>query len=676
MTISRRTFLRLSAISAIGGLAAACSKRAPASGLAPEVIMTAPAPVTLAGEPPLLRDRVSAGALPPVQERLPANPLLLEPHDTPGVYGGVLRRGFVTETGNIYQDMRHGQPGQYTAPFFVQGLTAYTPGLSLRPNVCEAWEVSDDARICTYHLRKGLRWSDGHPVTSVDAGFYHEQIVHPRLGSVLGGATRDVPGISTPDDFTVEFHFGQPNPFHPHEMTSDLPLQPAHYLSHWHGDHADPAALSQAAQAQGLRSWEGLFLIKSHWAGNPELPVLHTWVLAGDPRGTEIVLERNPFFFQIDTQGQQLPYLDQVILARYDTQSALLQDLQEGALDLHTETLTPADTGYLESTCGEVGHALIPLPSSWHLVLEPNVAYQDEPLRAFLSDRQVREALALAVDREAINTFCYDGRCRPRQYSPVRASPQYDQALANSHVAYDPIAAATLLDEAGYAERDAEGWRTAAGGQELSLRIATTSSEGAPAEQAAQLAAGFLQDVGLDCRVERLNHLDYIRRSLANRIQIALTERDHMLLPIVAEHKRLLAVGDMRDAWAGAYLHHRLYGTDHPDYTAIEPPEGHWIRAYWALWDEIGITVDEEERDALYAEVLALWRTEIPVIGLLGEAPQPLVVSANLRNVRTDLPYDLQTGGLALLAPQQLYWEPREYRAVPTPTGGSLSRKE
>ncbi len=179
--------------------------------------------------------------------------------------------------------------------------------------------------------------------------------------------------------------------------------------------------------------------------------------------------------------------------------------------------------------------------------------------------------------------------------------------------------------------------------------------------------AGFLKDVGCGLHCRTTAFLDFVRRALANRVHVGLNERDHAMLPIVSEYERLFrTVGDVRDQWAGGYLHYRLYGTEHPDYTAIEPPEGHWIRDYWALWDQIAVEADERRRDALYAEVLELRRREIPIIGLLGEATQPLVVAEGLRNVRTTFTCDCRRWQ-ALLAPQQLYWEAPGHTRWPPP---------
>jgi peptide/nickel transport system substrate-binding protein len=152
-----------------------------------------------------------------------------------------------------------------------------------------------------------------------------------------------------------------------------------------------------------------------------------------------------------------------------------------GELDLQAEELTVEDIAALEEAAQGGHQALHLMPGSWHLALEPNLAYQEEPLRTFLGDRRVREALALAMDRETINTLCYEGRCKPRQYSPVRASPYYDEAMAKATTPTTPRAPQRCWTRAGYGMRDARAGAPACDGQRLAVQLITTSGEGSPA---------------------------------------------------------------------------------------------------------------------------------------------------------------------------------------------------
>jgi peptide/nickel transport system substrate-binding protein len=121
-------------------------------------------------EAPMLAERVTAGELPPVDERLPAEPLVVTPIEETGTYGGTLRRVLIGSSGDHNTILRIVGP---------QSLVRWKPDYSgLEPNLATSWEISDDARAYTFHLREGLKWSDGHPLTTEDIRFFVDDILN------------------------------------------------------------------------------------------------------------------------------------------------------------------------------------------------------------------------------------------------------------------------------------------------------------------------------------------------------------------------------------------------------------------------------------------------------------------------------------------------------------------
>ena len=137
-----------------------------AGAVALAAMMAAAAPALAQQQSPMLDDLVAAGTIPPVAERLPANPLVITPVESVGTYGGTWRRAF-----NGVSD--HNGPSKLTN----EGLTWYNADLTLRANLVESWETSDDAKSFVLHLRKGLCWSDGEPLTSADARWFWEHVL-------------------------------------------------------------------------------------------------------------------------------------------------------------------------------------------------------------------------------------------------------------------------------------------------------------------------------------------------------------------------------------------------------------------------------------------------------------------------------------------------------------------
>ena len=184
-------------------------------------------------EAPMLAERVAVGELPPVDERLPAEPLAVTPIEAIGSYGGTLRRVLIGSSGDHNTILRIVGP---------QSLVRWKPDYSgLEPNLATSWEISDDAREYTFHLREGLKWSDGHPLTTEDIRFFVEDILNsdfygsPPVQFVSGGETV---AIETPDDYTVTFKFKEPNGLFLYDLASPYGappvLWPKHYCSQFH----------------------------------------------------------------------------------------------------------------------------------------------------------------------------------------------------------------------------------------------------------------------------------------------------------------------------------------------------------------------------------------------------------------------------------------------------------
>ena len=242
--IDRRRFLQLGALGTASLAVAACTggggepaaedMPAPAAETASE----APATTSAGGynEAPMLADMVASGDLPPIDERLPANPLVLDGMEGIGNYGGSMRRGFkgVSDRWGPTKLAR-------------QGLTWYTPELSLRPNIAESWETNEDATVFTFHLRQGMKWSDGATFDSDNFAWWQENVmlnkdITPAVGrNWVTGSERTPMTMDFPDKHTVVFSFAHPNPMFLDRvapLTRDL-FMPHHYAGQFHMETTD-----------------------------------------------------------------------------------------------------------------------------------------------------------------------------------------------------------------------------------------------------------------------------------------------------------------------------------------------------------------------------------------------------------------------------------------------------
>jgi len=200
-------------------------------------------------------------------------------------------------------------------------------GSGLVPNVAEGWPISPDGRRTTLILRKGMRWSDGAPFTADDFVFWLEKMHQnkdvvptpaPEM-SVNGKPAR----VTKVDEVTIAFDFEEPYFLFPYQLAADTFVgggpsrhqsdgrahglyAPAHYLAQFLPDQTPVAVLNQQAKAAGCDSWVQHFLFKIDWRLNRELPTLAAYRMVQPITGQSRVLERNRYFYKVDTEGNQL----------------------------------------------------------------------------------------------------------------------------------------------------------------------------------------------------------------------------------------------------------------------------------------------------------------------------------------------------------------------------------
>ena len=275
------------------------------------------------GEAPMLAWMVEAGELPPVEERLPAEPLVVEPN-SPGVYSdpawdqpdrtwNLGLRG----TGDGANMIRH---------IAYEGLVRWdAEWTQVIPNVAAGWEASDDGSEYTFFLREGMKWSDGEPFTAHDIVFWYEAHATnteaspaPPNWMVVGGETGTVEAI---DDYTVKFSFAAPNGLFIQRLATPAGLAilqfPRHYAEQFHPDY-NPDGIDALLEEAGLDNWVDLWDLKVNDAGNwstPQ-PQLWAWVLEEGSGYTadaiQVTAVRNPYYFKVDSDGNQYPYIDYV----------------------------------------------------------------------------------------------------------------------------------------------------------------------------------------------------------------------------------------------------------------------------------------------------------------------------------------------------------------------------
>jgi peptide/nickel transport system substrate-binding protein len=667
--VSRRQFMQLSAYATAGVALAACGGGAPAAPAAEAPAAEAPAAAPAAAdassaaapgqynEAPMLAELVQAGSLPPVDERLPTTPGVIEVAETTGNYGGTFRRAFsgVSDRVGAWKCQDH-------------SLMWYDHNLNLRPHMAESWEISDDAKVWTVHLREGMRWSDGTPFTTADfVWWYENELKNTTLNPSppaewTTGPNRTMLVLEAVDDYTVKYTFADPNPLFRVTRPTPPPYTPGWYMEQWHMDlTTDKEGLEAKVKEAGFDSWNAYYMDNRRlFHLNPERPSVGPWIPKNTMTEELFIMERNPYFFAVDKDGNQLPYVDRITFRLFDSPEVLTLWVTNGEIDFQARHMSVANFTLYKENEDSGDYQVYVGVSANHLALQPNHTTKNERLREFFQNRDVRIALSIAVDRDTLNELIFDGLATPRQYSPISSSPQYYDKLTNAHLEYDPKQANALLDGAGYTEKDADGFRLwkDGSGETLSFTIEGTAQPGTADEDAVQQVIKYFADVGVKAAYRGVERSLYEEHYRANDIEAAWWGGDRTVLPLVAP---IIWIGTQPDRpWAVAW---GFWRTDPTNPAAEEPPADHWIRTIWDLWDRCAQEPDPNAQNALFFQILDIWADELPMIGYLGELPQPIIVKNGVRNYIEGLPVDDPTGDEHLYNTETYFWEDPENHA-------------
>ncbi|MBX3749043.1 MAG: ABC transporter permease subunit [Opitutaceae bacterium] len=596
----------------------------------------APAPVTAAApdlswrEAPLLAPLVAAGRLPPAADRTGPNPLVLPGR---GAYGGTWFRA----SDSIGQAL-------FDLSFRLAGATlvCWSPdGRGVVPALAESWSHDDSFRRWEFTLRRGVRWSDGQPLTTRDVDYMYRHEILPEHVAVPGGlAFRGGIGrLTVIDERRFAVAFDEPNPLMLERLASDYEglAQPAHYLARFHPDLGDPAFIAAETRRRGLGSPRQLYA-QVRELGNPAHPRLWPWIILEQPEQSPVKAVRNPYYWAVDEVGRQLPYLDQVVIdIRAPRMIALAA--AHGQLTFQEQFLELRDYSYLRTMearglCRVHGWESS-FGARWTIYpnLNRRVTAEDpaSPAKArLLADARFRRALSLALDRTELIRVNNLGFGEPGQISPPADSPYFDPRLRNAAIAHDPAEARRLLDALGLTERDAEGFRTFPDGTRMAWYLDWNELGGLPpamlAEQLRAVGLRFVlrQRSTALFETERAGGLqDFIGGASYPDIDPAVFPMAYLPTSpncYFAYHYGLwFATGGL---WGGRTRE-----------VGIEPAPGTPVRRALELHDLMTRTPDAAQRQAIFREIAGIAAEELWSIAVLPQPPALVVTAPNLRNV-------------------------------------------
>lgn len=607
------------------------------------------------GEAPMLAELVAAGELPPIEERLPKDYVTVPVVNEIGQYGGTWHTAtWWAGYGNIKM-IAYDPPIRWKADY-----TGYEPGLF------KDWVWNEDGTTVTYYLREGLKWSDGEPFTTDDLRYWWEDLATnedygvvqiPWYGFKSDNEPMDVEFV---DDYTMTWTWDEPHWITPTILAQGFwesePLyKPRHYLEQF----------SEAGD------WENLEL-NSDWIQNPDHPTMLAWQTERFIPGERTVLGRNPYYWKVDPEGNQLPYIDRMDIELVEDEEIRLLNLSQGKYDasFRDGSYNPLHIPFLAENAEEGGYELylgwVNGAGGWPcwLINQDYIGSGDDPeldaeIRALLRNVDFRKGVSVAIDRDRLIDVVWDGIGIAQQstISPQAWHFQSDEgtavfeAWAAADAQYDAGLATSRFDGIGFVDADGDGWRDLPSGKPFQLILDSGDWGGKTVSENANIeVAEHFRAVGIDTVVNDLfGQPEWGLRQ---------TQAQYMFRNCHASELDIWTYPDwifpLRDnrAWPMQGKWNQTGGAE-----GEEPLPGSPARRLLDLYYEGIAEGDQQRRHEIVWDAIQIHIDEGPfTLGGAGDQAMPVVVKHNFHNVpETGILGPWAPGSPGNLHPEQFY---------------------
>ncbi|WP_137153003.1 ABC transporter substrate-binding protein [Devosia sp. FKR38] len=583
-----------------------------------------------AGQAPALEEMVASGALPPLEERLPANPLVVAA-DSIGSYGGTWRMGM---NGG-------GDNGLIVKTVAYEGLVRYDhEWKGVLPNLAESWEVNADATEYSFKLREGVKWSDGTPFTTEDIAFAVQMYQDPdyAAGSWIDNKNNPVT-LEVIDAYNFKFIFGKPNGMFMEQQASTdgihITSLQKKYCSQFHPAYNENAAAE--AEAKGFSSWALYLQDRCAWGwetiryANPELPTIYGWVIDQPltANASRVTWKRNPYYWKVDAEGNQLPYIDSLDMRVSQggveelTLAALNGEIDFQERHIATNVNKPLFFDGQEAGGYHLGE-VIPSASNT-LVLQLNLNHLDPVKRALYQSKDFRIGISEAIDRAEIIDVVFTGQGEPFQVAPRPESQFYDEELAKQYTEFNPEGAAERFAAAGLTEKNGDGIYLMSDGNPAKITVDVISALRPEWIDMLEIMQLQLAAAGVEIELNNIDRTLFYEKRPAGEFDAQVWAGDGGI-EALQEPRYYFPFSD-ESVWA--YRWAQWFNGTRPE-IAEEPLD--WAKKQMDLYNQVRASGDPEERARLFREVLAITKEEFPVIGVSLMPNSYSIIRNNLKN--------------------------------------------
>lgn len=611
---------------------------------APEVVQESPA--------------LKGKGLPAVAKRLPQNPYVV-PHRWigPGKYGGTMNMVVFSSSGMA------NDTSSYEFFYGVAPLRWLNDGLDIGPGSADSWSSNKDATEWTLHFRKGLRWSDGELVTVDDALFWWEDIVlpgHDAQVAPLGllSAAGNPCKMTKVDDQTLKLTYDSPQPgfelYMATGVTGHFNILPKHYLKQFHPKY-NPSVKS------GWDSPGGLWEQKSKWMRNPDCPVLTGYKCKSFDNNTGVVLERNPYYYVLNENGDQLPYIDKIVINVQQNTQVLKLQVQQGKVDYchgPFNQIDLSDVSTLSKTKGSGNYRIL----LWDggsgtgdmFFLNYDYIAKDQKYGTLFRDKRFRQAISLGFDRKTAQKTLYfgtgeltTGSLGPKapEFVTKPDGPTLFKQWRDSFKDRDIGKAKKLLAELGLKDSNHDGYVEFPDGSKLTIEVPYSADQASTGNAHDDQLVANMKDIGLRMVRSPIPPTAYLNLWETGQLMSrtnwevsngSLLVAAYWLLPL--ENQRWAPLEGMMYAVSGTPKEKAELNVPplkrHPPRMA--PESGGPVAQMWDFYNQAKREPDNLKRTQLFWNIVKVHIDQGPFfMGEVANYLQPIVVNNDLRNVPT-----------------------------------------
>lgn len=575
-------------------------------------------------ESPYFKNNEKFSNLESVDKRLPESPFIQEVHESIGEYGGTWKYGWKG---------RNDKWG--VAKLGEEFLLMLSPDGSgeVKTNLVESFNISNDSKTFTFTLRKGLKWSDGVAFTTGDILFYWNHIMQnkeiygkdvPRW--ILSPKSLKLPKISAEDETTFSIKFDDANFLFIYSFITEGKefFAPEHFYKAIFPEFIGQSESDSIAKDKGYSSFSDLVKWEfKYWWVSPGVPSLRAWVASTSPDDKHFILERNPYFWKVDSEGHQLPYIDKIDIITSLEKDVLQAKAFIGDIDFQGRHMAGLDELNEYKDSGDFHIIEFNSLAKYGQTIQLNQTVEDDFLRKLFNDIRFRKALSLSVDRK---TLAGEEKTIS-QFGPAKSDPYYNKELSEYLIDYDIKRANDFLDDIGFIPWDSQQrYRLS----EIGLPVFIYIDVREEISEVDKSIADSLKLLGIKSEFKIHSKSGFDDKIGLNKLELAtvsVNANDFVLDPSNIIPFRA------KQVWSGLWA--RYIETSGKD--GVEPPKEfmHLID----LWSELSSLSSLEEVVDLSESIWLNYRDNLWVIGLYNYSEKSYsVVSNRMYNVPNGLP--------------------------------------